>query len=191
MQRISDRQGSTFKSNHAFASKYLHVVTHYTKCLTKCTFMNRARKRFAFITHLLYLPEAVQEPQVHACATICIALEACMPVNNCVVTGVFYFAACFVVWFGQLQAKKLQQACSGVSDMFDTGVPAQILLEDPSFGFRPEWGDEIVPLVAGTDSDKSTGLTYYFTQQELKQLLEFERLTQLQIEKLRQGQFSQ
>lgn len=75
--------------------------------------------------------------------------------------------------------------------MLDTGVPAQILLEDPDYGFRPELGGEIIPLVAGTDSDKSTGLTYYFTQQELKQLLELERLTQLQIEKLHEGQFIQ
>lgn len=72
--------------------------------------------------------------------------------------------------------------------MLDIGMPVQILLQDPDFGFRPELGDEIIPLVAGTDPDKSTGLTYYFTQQELKQLLELERLTQLQIEKLHEGQ---
>ena len=63
-----------------------------------------------------------------------------------------------------------------------------LLGADPSCGFGPELGDGIIPLVAGTDADKSTGLTYYFTQQELKQLLELERLTQLQIERLHQGQ---
>ena len=65
----------------------------------------------------------------------------------------------------------------------------QVLLEEAlSYGLGPEVGDGIIPLVAGTDADKSTGLTYYFTQQELKQVLELERLTQLQIERLHQGQ---
>ena len=89
-----------------------------------------------------------------------------------------------------LNPNHLQQAWCGISDMLDTGVSVQILLEDPDYGFRPELGDAIIPLVAGMDSDKSTGLTYYFTQQELKQLLELERLTQLQIEKLHEGQFN-
>ncbi len=42
-------------------------------------------------------------------------------------------------------------------------------------------GDRIVPLVAGIESDKSTGLMYYFTQHELQQLLETERLTELSL----------
>ena len=80
-------------------------------------------------------------------------------------------------------------ACSVAGDRLDTGVPVQVLLEGaPSCGFGPELGDGIIPLVAGTDADKSTGLTYYFTQQELQQLLELERVTQLQIKRLHQGQ---
>ena len=42
-------------------------------------------------------------------------------------------------------------------------------------------GAEIVPLVAGTESDKHTGLMYFFTQQEMQQLLEIERLTELNL----------
>ena len=77
--------------------------------------------------------------------------------------------------------------------ILDTGMPGvQLLLEEfPSCGLGPELGLEIIPLVAGTDADKSTGLTYYFTQQELKQLLEIERLTELQIERLHEGQLMQ
>ena len=40
-------------------------------------------------------------------------------------------------------------------------------------------GHEIIPLVAGSESDNATGLIYYFTQQELQQLLEFDRMTEL------------
>ena len=71
-------------------------------------------------------------------------------------------------------------------------MSVQLLLADtPSCGFEMNVGHEIIPLVAGPEAEKSIGLTYYFTQQELKQLLETERLTELAIEQLQQGQVMQ
>ena len=40
-------------------------------------------------------------------------------------------------------------------------------------------GDRIVPLVAGIEADKHMGLMFFFTQNELQQLLEFERVSEL------------
>ena len=42
-------------------------------------------------------------------------------------------------------------------------------------------GQDIVPTVAGVESDSTLGLTYYFTQSELQELLECERLTQIRL----------
>lgn len=42
-------------------------------------------------------------------------------------------------------------------------------------------GQDIVETVAGTQSDSTFGLTYYFTQSELQELLECERCTQLSL----------
>lgn len=42
-------------------------------------------------------------------------------------------------------------------------------------------GQEIVETVAGTESDSTFGLTYYFTRSELQELLECERCTQLSL----------
>ncbi len=58
----------------------------------------------------------------------------------------------------------------------------QVLLEMTKDGeIGADLGDKIVPLVSGTGSDKHTGLMYFFTQQELQQLLEHERLTHLSL----------
>ncbi|KAL0039521.1 hypothetical protein WJX77_000542 [Trebouxia sp. C0004] len=58
----------------------------------------------------------------------------------------------------------------------------QVLLEMTKQGeIGADLGDKIVPLVSGTESDKHTGLMYFFTQQELQQLLEYERLTDLSL----------
>jgi len=58
----------------------------------------------------------------------------------------------------------------------------QVLLEMTKQGeIGADLGDKIVPLVSGTESDKHTGLMYFFTQQELQQLLEHERLTDLSL----------
>ena len=59
-------------------------------------------------------------------------------------------------------------------------MPVQILLEIAApIGSGSVLGHEIIPLVAGKDSDNAAGLTYYFTQQEIQQLLEVERSTEL------------
>ena len=42
-------------------------------------------------------------------------------------------------------------------------------------------GVDIIESVAGTESDSTVGLTYYFTQTELQELLESERCTQLSV----------
>ena len=42
-------------------------------------------------------------------------------------------------------------------------------------------GPDIIPTVAGVEPDSTLGLTYYFTQAELQELLESERLTQLRL----------
>ncbi|KAL0028314.1 hypothetical protein WJX79_009606 [Trebouxia sp. C0005] len=58
----------------------------------------------------------------------------------------------------------------------------QVLLEMTKQGeIGADLGDKIIPLVSGTESDKHTGLMYFFTQQELQQLLEYERLTDLSL----------
>ena len=58
----------------------------------------------------------------------------------------------------------------------------QVLLEMTEQGeLDANFGNKIVPLVAGTESGKHTGLTYFFTQQELQQLVETERLTELSL----------
>ena len=57
-----------------------------------------------------------------------------------------------------------------------------VLLEMTEQGERDaNFGDKIGPLVAGTESGKHTGLTYFITQQELQQLVETERLTELSL----------
>lgn len=42
-------------------------------------------------------------------------------------------------------------------------------------------GQDIISTVAGVESDSTLGLTYYFTQSELQELLESERQTQLKL----------
>ena len=62
----------------------------------------------------------------------------------------------------------------------DINVCMQDVLQSaPIGGMGPDLDGDIIALVAGTESDKPTGLAYYFLQQELQQLLETERLTEL------------
>ena len=59
-------------------------------------------------------------------------------------------------------------------------MPVQIILDTAAaMGAGSELGHEIIHIVAGKDPNKATGLSYYFTQLELQQLLEIERSTEL------------
>lgn len=49
----------------------------------------------------------------------------------------------------------------------------------PQGEINQELGQQIIPLVAGEEPGKSTGLTFYFTQRQLQHILECERQTQL------------
>ena len=42
-------------------------------------------------------------------------------------------------------------------------------------------GEQVIPLVAGTEPGKSTGLSYYFSQKQLRQILQYERQTQISL----------